>query len=294
MREKERKRGTPSPCRTCGRNYAPLRQGECVSCYRFRKRTGKERPYGEMDGRPVGTPKGESHYAWKGDDARDETKRARIQKTFILGACRMCGEIATDRHHIDGKPGNNDINNIIPLCRRCHMQIDGRLKRFLSTSTGLKYRKSGRSKGSYPEHWKNVSDDVCRNAGHRCIRCGHPYHKGAHGNGEWTPCDSQCHHSGPVRVLNGITEAQWRILTVHHFDGKKDNCEWYNLLALCQRCHLQVQGKVDPDIPWFLEHSEWLKPYVAGFYAAKYENRNITRQEAMRRLDELLSYEFRA
>jgi hypothetical protein len=37
---------------------------------------------------------------------------------------------------------------------------------------------------------------------------------------------------------------------------------------------------------------EWLKPFVAGFYAKKYEGRLITRDEAIRRLDELLAYEF--
>lgn len=88
-------------------------------------------------------------------------------------------------------------------------------------------------------------------------------------------------------------DAQWRILTTHHLDGNKANDEWWNTLALCQRCHLKIQGKVDPRIPWFLEHSPWFKPYAAGFYAHKYEGRNITREEAMTRLDELLAYEFR-
>lgn len=97
-------------------------------------------------------------------------------------------------------------------------------------------------------------------AGNKCIRCGSPSIPG-------------------------------RILTTHHFDGNKANDEWFNLLALCQRCHLHIQGKVDPEQPWMFEHAEWLKPYVAGFYAKKYEGRNITRAEAMERLDELLSYE---
>lgn len=82
-----------------------------------------------------------------------------------------------------------------------------------------------------------------------------------------------------------------RILTTHHFDGDKANDEWWNLLPLCQVCHLQVQAKVDPHVPWFLEHSEWAKPYVAGFYAWKYEGRKITREEAKARMDELLRYE---
>ena len=92
-----------------------------------------------------------------------------------------------------------------------------------------------------------------------------------------------------VRVV-----AEWRILTVHHLDGDKSNCAWWNLLALCQRCHLQIQTRIDPDTPYFLEHSEWFKPYVAGFYAHKYEGRHISRQEANRRIDELLGYERRA
>ena len=82
-----------------------------------------------------------------------------------------------------------------------------------------------------------------------------------------------------------------KILTVHHFDGDKANDEWWNLLALCQVCHLQIQAKVDPSVPWFLGHSDWLKPYVAGFYAWKYETRKITLEEAVDRLDELLAHE---
>jgi hypothetical protein len=48
---------------------------------------------------------------------------------------------------------------------------------------------------------------------------------------------------------------------------------------------------VNPDTPFFLPHSDWIKPYVAGFYAHKYEGRDITREEAESRLDELLAYE---
>ena len=39
------------------------------------------------------------------------------------------------------------------------------------------------------------------------------------------------------------------------------------------------------------EHSEWLKPYVAGFYAAKYEGQQLTRDQVSERIDELLNYE---
>lgn len=84
-----------------------------------------------------------------------------------------------------------------------------------------------------------------------------------------------------------------KILTTHHFDGDKSNDAWWNLMPLCQVCHLQVQAKVDPRIPWFLEHSEWAKPFIAGFYARKYEGRDITKEEAMERLDDLLAYELK-
>ena len=96
--------------------------------------------------------------------------------------------------------------------------------------------------------------------GNRCIRCGSPSVPG-------------------------------KILTTHHFDGDKSNDAWFNLLPLCQVCHLQVQARVDPNVPYFLEHSDWLKPYVAGFYAWKYEGRMISREEAEERLDELLQHE---
>jgi hypothetical protein len=148
-------------------------------------------------------------------------------------------------------------------------------------------------------------------AGHRCIRCLHPFESGNHGKGEWSPCDEQCTHMGPIREIGKTEpgwnpnscsghlmrthgtklEAQWRVLTVHHFDGDKANDEWWNKMALCQRCHLQIQTKVIPEIPYFFEHSGWMKPYVAGFYAFKYEGKNITREEAIQRMDELLSYE---
>lgn len=88
-------------------------------------------------------------------------------------------------------------------------------------------------------------------------------------------------------------EAQWRILTVHHLDGDKANDVWWNTLALCQRCHLQIQTTVDPRVPYFLEHSDWFKPFAAGFYAKKYEGKDITRDEAIARLDDLLAYELK-
>lgn len=161
----------------------------------------------------------------------------------------------------------------------------------------------------YPQAWHRsmrgfpaIKDLIREQAGHRCQRCGHPYRVGQVGErGEWSPCDSGCHHGGPVRLQKVEVprpdfvqvEAQWRILTVHHLDEDKSNCRWWNLAALCQRCHLRMQRAVVMDRPWHLEHSDWFKPYAAGFYAWKYLGEDLTRDETMERIDELLALEHR-
>ena len=115
-------------------------------------------------------------------------------------------------------------------------------------------------RNDYNADGKEKRREARERAGNKCIRCNSPSVPG-------------------------------RILTTHHFDVDKSNDEWWNLLALCQVCHLQIQGRVDPEMPWFLEHSEWLKTYVAGFYAWKYEHRKISRLDAEIQMDCLLAYE---
>ena len=83
----------------------------------------------------------------------------------------------------------------------------------------------------------------------------------------WSSCDERCSHFGPFRhqlsdgtwidhetyrdqegaitpylfAHNTIpVEARWRILTVHHLDGVKANCRWWNLAALCATAALTV------------------------------------------------------
>jgi len=163
-----------------------------------------------------------------------------------------------------------------------------------------------------------IKDYIREQAGYRCQRCGHPYRTGEHGNGEWSLCDEQCHHGGPLRGhLRGdesktfanstdgggeaggwvhvgyLIEAAWRILTVHHLDEDKANCRWWNLLAACQRCHLSLQRRVVMDRPWHFEHKDYFKPFAAGFYSWKYLQEDLTREETMSRLDELLALEHR-
>ena len=155
----------------------------------------------------------------------------------------------------------------------------------------------------YPPQWHSIAGGpgikhlVRTAAGDRCVRCRHPYAKGA---GEWSFCDDLCTHDGPTRMyeppeniaaFGTRIQAQWRILTVHHLTGEKHDCRWWNLAALCQRCHLAIQGKVQMGRVYPFEHSEWFKPYAAGWYAWMYLGLELDQAETLARLDELLALE---
>lgn len=95
--------------------------------------------------------------------------------------------------------------------------------------------------GTYPVDWKAIATQIKDAANWTCIRCNHAH----------DPKAGYC-------------------LTVHHLTGEKANCEWWNLVPLCQRCHLHIQSKVVMERVWAFEHSAWFKPYVAGYYAAQH------------------------
>lgn len=162
----------------------------------------------------------------------------------------------------------------------------------------------------YPADWKEIADGVKEQAGWRCVRCGHPHESPK----ERIPCDDDCDLSRHIEVaglkvvcdcppnpidVNNFrhpmtrlwTNQRQRVLTVHHLDGDKANIVWWNLVALCQVCHLQIQGHVIMSQRYYLEHSKWFKVYVAGYYAWKYLQENISREEAEERMDELLEIE---
>ena len=91
----------------------------------------------------------------------------------------------------------------------------------------------------YPSNWKEIADRIKAKAGWVCERCRHAN-----------------------EPKTGHT------LTVHHLDGNKANCADWNLAALCQRCHLRIQGRVKMHQLFFdevLTVSEWFKPHLKGY-----------------------------
>ena len=116
-----------------------------------------------------------------------------------------------------------------------------------------------KSISEYPSDWKAIAAQTKVAAGWRCVRCGH----------EHDPKAGYC-------------------LTVHHLTIDPANCRWWNLAALCQRCHLTIQARVVMERMWYLPHSEWFRPYAAGYYA-HIHGLPDDREYVMANLDELLA-----
>lgn len=69
----------------------------------------------------------------------------------------------------------------------------------------------------YPPDWSEIALAVKRAARWHCEHCGHIHDR-----------------------------ASGHVLTVHHLDGDKANCDPSNLVALCQKCHLHIQSRWQP------------------------------------------------
>lgn len=68
------------------------------------------------------------------------------------------------------------------------------------------------TKSGYPPDWEEIAREAKDRAYWSCAKCGHPH-----------------------------DPSQDYMLTVHHIDGDKMNCDPANLIVLCQRCHLRAQ-----------------------------------------------------
>lgn len=96
---------------------------------------------------------------------------------------------------------------------------------------------------TYPPDWPQISRRIRDAAGNRCERCKHE---------------------------NDV--ATGHLLTVHHLDGNKANVEDWNLAALCQRCHLTIQGRIKMNqmfMSEILPVSDWFRPHLEGYLKSK-------------------------
>ena len=66
---------------------------------------------------------------WKGTNITIAGGRDRAQRWYKSAPCEICGSPKSDRHHKDGDTSNNSPSNIQFLCRKHHMEVDGRKKR---------------------------------------------------------------------------------------------------------------------------------------------------------------------
>jgi hypothetical protein len=96
-----------------------------------------------VKGKLIGRFVGSKSAGWKGDNASRDAGHSRALKLFKnIGPCIKCGSWKNlDRHHRDGNTLNNKKSNVQILCRKCHMEIDGRLKK-----NGQRYKSFGRRK----------------------------------------------------------------------------------------------------------------------------------------------------
>jgi len=87
-----------------------------------------------------------------------------------------------------------------------------------------------KKKSEYPEDWDLIAFRIKEAAGQKCENCG-----------------------------RFSSKADGYVLTVHHIDGNKGNCEDENLVALCQRCHLSWERVKILGQLWLFEKPDWIK-----------------------------------
>ncbi len=93
--------------------------------------------------------------------------------------------------------------------------------------------------GKYPANWELIARTVKDEELWRCERCQHVH-----------------------------DTASGHMLTVHHLVYDKYLCERWNLAALCQKCHLKMQGRLNMSQMFMfdiIEPSEWFKKHLKGY-----------------------------
>lgn len=173
-------------CEHCGKSFEPKHRGARFCSIACANRGAKRR-----------RPSGSERPDWKGDQARAETKRERAQKAYSLDGriCEFagCPQAATDRHHVNEDTGDNRRENLQFLCRRHHMEIDGRLDALLENQR----KQTERQRAYVPPP---------------CVRCGTPK-KEKRWHGRCRACAVYLSRTGaerPDRLIERATRKEGR------------------------------------------------------------------------------------
>lgn len=179
-------------------------------------------------------PRGEDSPNWRGEKATDYSKRKRCRvdyPTLDGVTCERCGKApAVDRHHRDSNVENNGADNILCVCRRCHMELDGRLER-LSVSVLRRIAERGWGWGDV----RVVEPRPCSN----CHRPYKPLRKG-----RCYTCDRHWREKGFERPLGRKRGKQ------PPTPAPCSNCgevtQYHRSLGLCRRCYTYQKRHHEP------------------------------------------------
>ena len=80
----------------------------------------------------------ENNGMWKGNDVGIRNARNRPRRWYKKMPCEVCGNERSEIHHKDENVYNNEKENIQFLCRKHHMEIDGRMKILTTKHKGNK------------------------------------------------------------------------------------------------------------------------------------------------------------
>ncbi len=118
---------------------------------------------------------GAAHPRWLGGKAGVRAGRDRALRRYRdVQPCENCGDQQAERHHRDGDTLNNEPENIAWLCRKCHMQSDGRYTDFVASSADH-LKKAVKAAASRHIDTKARSGDRCPACGNTLSRvCSRP------------------------------------------------------------------------------------------------------------------------
>ena len=114
----------------CNRKTYSRYNQYCFNHYqkrRFRKIKGSPFDDKSLACSLAGAPRGNKNGNWKGGKSEyfnhSEMKKARLKKLKKVNyICEICGEKATEIHHLDKIKSNHKLSNLIAVCHKCHIR----------------------------------------------------------------------------------------------------------------------------------------------------------------------------